>query len=575
MLNLLGNPGLPGAIAQLYKPELPPRPEPQPLPLNGPLAYLPYINKEAYALSMKAYRRYVAKYNTRVHKANKDRLEHNKKVVAHVMAAQDPVIFKYIEMFSAQNAHLGPWEYNRAALEACEKYGPIIALDKIQTVKPNSEQYFSLFLYVYGLQVQRSTDRVVQFYPSKNVRPLPPFEVNARNIARIKREGDVYSLPVCKDSVINHRERLQEAGVLVNYAFRGSYRGVHLQINPEILVFFDLETGKLTGTDIQSLMNDRTEELPDVLVSTRTSKRIEKSKRGKSVCVDKDAALPRAFTLPEQPSRDIYQNTALCNVEKKSPGAAAEMLNFEENKHSAALKALIIDPETLCAGLASGKYDDYKPLDQAVFDTEVYGNGTLTNEEFVTLFVQNLLKLVASRLYKGRRDNYAGAWHNTYNHLLTQFGRNGRFQAKANMASWYPEYLWRVSWAKTWFERESRKAKKAIVPDFISRYFNVYRKGKQCVGFAYTGQKWKERQLKLDPEKKLKQQAEKEAQRLKARSSNMRKYEAKMQEYFIGKITIDKMFDYIEKNLPLEYMTKATETIIKRAEKVGMKVSFE
>lgn len=565
--------GMPKAIAQVATPKpLSERPEPK---LEfGSLAYLPFITKECYGLTMNAYRRFVARYNERVYAANKERTKHNNTVRAYLDAAQDPVVFRYISLFDEQHENLGVWDYNQAAKEACEKYGPVIMLRKIQTVKPASEQYFSLFLYVYSLQMARSTERIIKFYPTKTLRALPPIDLNAYTMTKVKREEGVYSLPVCKDSVINHRLRLQEAGILVNYTYRGSYRGVHLHVNPEILAFFDSETEKMTASENQLLKEEKAEVLGDVLVITRASKRVKKSKSVAPICVDKDSASPRSFTLQEQPIGVFYKNTPLCSVGRISPGAAPEMLNVDENKHSAGLKALIIDPHDLCLGLASGKYDDYKPLDQAVFDKEALDNGTMTNEEFVTIWVQNFLKLAASRLYRGRRDNYPGAWYNTYTHLLTRFSRNGKYQSKYNMAMWYPEYTWRIGWASNWFARESRKAKKLIVPDHPPRYFNAYRKERGCVGFSFTGKKWKERELKADPEKKLKLQAEKEAKVIKARSSDTRKFEAKLHDHFIGKITMDQFFDYLDKNLPQVYMVKAMEAITKRAEKIGLKISF-
>ena len=581
-LNLMGAAGMPKAIAQVHVKEVPVRQEaPKGINMAMRLAYLPFITKECHAHSMNNFRRFVAFYNAAVRDTNMATRKHNSAVRAHLQTIQDPVVHRYIALFEERSEELGVWEYNQAAMEACSKYGLIITLKKVQTVKPATEQYFSLFLYEYSTQVNDSTNRRIKYYPTKTLRPLPPMDLNSRSITRIKRpelcadgEPDVYSLPVCKDSVINHRNRLQEAGILINYCFRGSYRGVHVQINPHILVFFDAETEKLTGTVNQYIANDRAEVFNNVLVSTRPSKRVEKSKPGKPICVDKVSAEPTAFTLQEQPRGDIYQITRFCRIEKSSPGGAAEMLNVEENKHSAALKDLIIDPDELCQGLASGKYDDYKPLDQVVFDIEAFKNGTLTNEEFVTVWVQNFLKLTAARLYRGRRDNYPGAWYNTYTHLITQLSKNGKYQSKYNMATWYPEYTWRIGWAAKWFERESRKAKKLISPDHPSRYFNVYRKGRACVGFAYTGQKWKERELKADPEKKLKLQADKEALKIKARSSDTRKFEAKIQDHFIGKITMDQLFDYLDKNLPQQYMVKAMEAISKRAEKIGLKISF-
>jgi hypothetical protein len=574
-----------------------PQPNLQETPSNGmPMAFYPYLYKECQGAIMANYRRYISAYNQEVKTRNRFILKHNQDVRDFLAECQDKALIKLHECFEGLNPDLNVHQYNARAWAACNAHGPVVFLKKIRKVRTPLQQTFSLIVYNYSTQLATHSQRRKR-YPVKTLTNIPAIDLNAYLLTRIKcdKESDVYSLDYCPETVRNHRQILEEAGVLVNYVYRGSYRGVHVHINPEILVFFDAESEKYTGTENQLFTCASGKDFGEVLVVTGSSKEEKESKPRKSVCVNK---VPGHTPAPNKPQGHLAvpghslatpspqgHHTAITGsppsagkasaLEKNSPGAgAADAQNVVDNPHSDALRSIIQDPVSLANELTAGNFDNYKPLEYNELAKEVQGNGNLSREEFAAFFVQIMFKYSAATLYHGRRDIYAGAWFNAYKHWLDHKFTlpNGAKQTKSNMLAWYQEYIWRINWAKTWFDRESRKSKKILQPSPPPVYFNSHRKLKACLAFQFTAEKWKTRLDKQDPELKLQRMAAKEAIRLKERSSNMRKYDAKMAEYFANKITIDGLFTYIERNLPAEYHEKAIQDLQSRAAKVGLKV---
>lgn len=547
-------------------------------------AFKPVID---FATTMANYRRYVAQDTKRANEYNKAIRAHNKTVKAHMASEQDPAKIAYHFQFESLNAGLSYLEFNEAAFKACELYGPIVKMQYEPTIKYAQEQTFGTLLHLYCKQVE-SNNALRELYPTRVLDQLPPLDLNSLLVTKIKREEGVYSLNVCKETVRAQRRRFEEKGVLVEYVYRGSYRGVHVRINPQILAFFEAREQKKSLIENQSLTSKSAKQFTDDLVITRTLKRVEKTNRQESDSVDKVSAEPTAQSQePYRPAAKAGEEmndevgkingiTPLCKVEKTGSDSPGGGENYVKISDSEALLLEVVEPYEFAANLTRGDYDNYRPIDYGVLLREV-NHGSLTRDEFFALWLQEMFKIMAMLLYKGRRDIYAGNWYNAYNHwAVNKFNLpKGGKQSKNNMLAWREEYIWRIVWAANWFDKQRRISKNPnLGPQYPTIYLNTHRTLKECVGFEYTAEKWKVKVNKIlsktDPEVILKNKAEREAQKLLARRSHLTKFETIIDEHFKGRKTQDQMFNYIADNLPPEYLDKATATIIERAKRVGL-----
>ncbi|MFL9844711.1 hypothetical protein [Flavobacterium rhizosphaerae] len=543
------------------------------LPEGIPIAYLPAITNECHALSMQAYRRHISVYNRKVRVANDKTEKHNFTVEQHLAKAQDlELIGKFQEMFHHRNASKGVWEFNAAVDEACAQYGPILTKARIQTVKAATEQFFSTFLYEYSVQLNRRNTVHLKYTPVRQPEPIPPLDLNSYRITQIKREEGIYSLPVHKKTVANHRQRLHEAGVFVNYTFRGSFRGIHVHINPEILAFFDIETQKLTRTEIQPLTGVSGKKLPECSCGTGATIRPEKSKNAVGAFVDKVPAKPAPSTGQEQD-----RSTVLGTSKENSPGGAArKVLNVPENPESKALKSLILNDNEFCERLARGRYDNYAPLDPAQLEREVKsGNGTMTNQEFVNLVLQCILSFSAHKLYPGRRNISIGCWINTLSHMRNQFIlKHGSFQNKANMLSWYYEYMDAIAHAARWVaSQKPQKTKKLFIP-WPSIYFNHNSKPGMGVNIRGAIKLSQDSKKRSGIEPKMKQAARKMAEKIVHKRTSEEKFKAVMDDFMAGRKTTDQLLQYVQRNIP-DYLDKVRDEYARRLQNAaGVKTYY-
>jgi hypothetical protein len=538
-----------------------------------------------FAASMTNYRRIAAQDRATVKKYNKEVITHNKIVKAHLAIETDAAKIAYSIQFAALNEDLGVIEYNEAVKKACDLYGPIIKMRREQYLIYAYEQTFSAMLYTYSKQLQeRNTLR--ETYPSRVLEPLPPIDLNARNITKIKREEDVYSVDVCTATVRAQRQIFERKGVLTDYVYRGSNCGVHVRISPEILVVFDDNAPKKSGLENHALTLGNSKELQDNFVSSRSLKRVEKRKPQETVSVDKVSAEPTAQSQehPGQPAEasdkmpgDVGKSngvTPLCNVAKSgsdSPGAAAENVEFSDIEP---LSNEIELPYEFATKLASGMYDNYRPIDFEVLRRESISGESLSADQFKALFVQMIFKIIASQLYNGRRDIYQVEWQKAYdNWMKNKFKTPGGLTyTKQTIFSYLDQYIWRINKARNWFEARRRKDPAKGTPQYPSFYLNTH--DRAGVRFETTYKFWDEHyqklQLKIDPDSLLKRRAELDIQKRKARNSDRRKLDAAVKKHFAGDMPLAQLEDYVRKNLPAEYMEQLVNIFIERAKKVGI-----
>jgi len=537
-----------------------------------------------FAASMTNYRRVAAQDRAMVKKYNKEVITHNKTVKAHMATENDPAKITYSIQFAALNKDLGVMEYNEAAQKACDLYGPIIKMHREQYLVYAYEQTFSAMLYMYSKQLEaRNTLR--ENYPMRVLEPLPPIDLNARNITKMKREEDVYSVDVCTATVRSQRQIFERKGVLTDYVYRGSKSGVHVRISPEILVVFDANAPKKSGLENHALTLGNSKELQDNFVSSRSLKRVEKRKPHETVSVDKvqaepaaqsqDHAMPQAEGSAEKGSIGKSNGvTPLRNVAKSgsdSPGAAAENVKVSDSE---VLRNEIELPYEFATNMASGMYDEYRPIDFEVLRRESIRGESLSADQFKALFVQMLFKIIASQLYQGRRDIYQVEWQRAYeNWMKNKFKTPGGLTyTKATIFSYLDEYIWRINKARNWFEARRRKDPAKGTPQYPSFYLNTH--DKEGVRFETTYKFWDDHyqklQQKIDADSQLKRRAELDKQKRKARNSDRRKLDAAVKKHFSGDMPLAQLEDYVRKNLPAEYMLELVNIFIERAKKIGI-----
>ncbi|WP_286914802.1 hypothetical protein [Flavobacterium sp. UBA4197] len=526
---------------------------------NWITAIYPAITTEAMAATMNAYRFYVQEYNLRVFDENIAIVNHNSEVYKNIKEL-DQVQTEFRRAFMLRHGAYKKYlckssgeireryelkdatarDYNAVATEFCNNYGNIVEMMPIPTIKYTTEIVFQQILHAYHVQMSiKNTIHIKMQIAYK--KPLPPIEVNSLQITNFCRNG-VKSINTCKRTILNHRKRLQEAGILVDYQYQGFHRGVLLQINPEILTIVDLQTGKFATAENQPISHPKGKNLAEFKDTTGTLKdKCEKTENA-SNSLGKRSSVASSLT-PLYSS--FYGNTG-CKVEKVSPEGARQNVKVSdvpEKTLSDNLQRLIVHPQQLADELASGEHWDYSPLDLRILTKEAY-NGTMTRDEFKELIIQDFLKM-SSKIWRGKRV-YVGAWKNTITamqeHWFLALGKN---TFNKNIAvEMLQEYRWRINHARQWF------LSKDFTPLFPSDYFDLSRTDKKEVGFAYTAKAWK-RRLKYEEQKAVKRRIqEKKTATRKENVAAAKAVETKINSYLNGKIGVEALFNYVLNKYP-------------------------
>lgn len=246
-------------------------------PQDGAIkAVFPTLNSEATALTMDAYRLYIDDYNRSVEEENEEIIKYNASLPhpETLTAFQNDRRLGFLNTngrFTTKNGKQKVWrrsqkmnarEYNKEVAEWNEVFGCGLEKEKIQSVKPATEQVFRQILFNYSLQLLRHTTALQRFNIEAKT-PIKGVVVNARSVVTATRQG-ITVVPFCTKTIRNHRLRLEEAGVFVDYIFLSAKRGVELVINPAILHIFDLKNRKITTSENQWLTAFDRKKLPHI-----------------------------------------------------------------------------------------------------------------------------------------------------------------------------------------------------------------------------------------------------------------------------------------------------------------------
>ena len=524
---------------------------------NRIMAVYPAISIEAFSITMDNYRKYIACYNFKTNAENDLIDKHNANVRCFIRQNELNEIQKeFSTLFIKNKQSLKAREYNESVDDFCKDYGMILYKKKIQTVKYATELVFQNLLHLYNSQLMKRNEQYMKLGVTA-IRPIEEFKINSFLVTELKRNG-INSLDLCTKTVRNHRQRLQECGVFVDYIFKGQNRPVEVHVNAEILTVLDLKTSKLTIAENQRLTSESEKVLPDNNENTRTVlNEYQKKENVKNIPL-----FNKEFPLVT-PSYLFFTRTPASKKQNPTEGAGAESVKVLETL-SEKLQNLILHPQEFAVNLANKEYNNYKPVDIRYLFKEAY-SGTMLKEDFRELVIQDFFKSI-SKIYKNTTP-FVGSWKKAIALYMQNkwIAFTGEAFNKASIVEDVQQMRWRAEWARKWF------VKNEFPPLFPYDYFDMTRKTSKEVGFEYTKAKWGEHLQGKAKYEALKKKQEANAVRRKVVINYAKKCENEVNRFFKNKITMPQLFDYVEKNLPVEYLEKLPEMIEKKSLKMNEK----
>lgn len=532
----------------------------KPLQLSGRIiAIYPAIIEEAFSITMDNYRKYIASYNFKTQAENELIQAHNNSVKEFCKTTVlNEVQIQYKRLFLIHNAkNNNPRGYNEAVNQFCNDYGLIVEKKKIQTVKYATEVVFQNLLHLYNSQLMKRNEKFIKGGIASK-RPIEEFKINSFLVTQLKR-NEVSSIAICTKTVRNHRKRLEEAGVFVEYHFAGRNRPIEVHINPEILVILDVYTSKIKRSENKELRLTYWNVLPDNNESTRTFINEYKKKEN----VENISQDIRSSSEALTPSHLFFTGTHTSKEAMQTKGAGGDP-ETKEKTLSDKLQELILHPQELAENLANGNYHNYKPIDIRYLYKEAF-SGTLNNEEFRELAIQDFFKSI-SKIYKSSTP-FAGSYKKAINLYYQNkwIAFTGNSFNKSVLVDEISQMRWRIEWARKWF------VKNEFTPLFPYNYFDMTRKTAKEVGFEYTKAKWNEHLKAIAKYDAIKKKQQAHATKRKETINHSKKCENAVTRFFKNKLTYSQLFDYVEQNLPKQYLEKLPDLILKKSLKTNEK----
>lgn len=523
------------------------------------MAVYPVIIEKAFANTMDNYRKFIAEYNQKVQEENKQIEKHNAAVLdycknntlSEVQSAFQKVFLQKAKHYTSTR------EYNTAVLDFCDTYGLINPQKKIQGVKYTTELVFQNLLHLYNSQLFKRNEKFISA-GLQSVRPIQEFKINSLLVTQLKR-NEVNSLAICSKTVRNHTKRLREAGVFVEYHFSGRNRAIEVHINLEILVVLDVFDSKIKNAENEQVTFLKGKVLPDNNDSTRTIK--NESKKKENV---KNISLGfRSSSEALTPFHFSFTGTHASKSESLHQGAGEKSVS-KPVSISEKLQELIIHPQELAENVASGMYYNYKPIDIRILYNEAF-SGTLTSDEFREIVIQDFFKSI-SKIYRFSTP-FVGSWKKAINSYYETkwLSFSGNSLNKNVLIDHITQMRWRIEWARKWF------VKNQFSPLYPSDYFDPTRQNAKEVGFEYTKTKWNEHLANKDKYILIKQKQLGEAGKRKLQINHAKKCETALTRFFKDKITYTELYNYVQNNLPIEFLEKLPDLILKKSLQITQK----
>ncbi len=579
---------------------------PKPLANDGTKIYAVYptITSEAFSMTMDNYRNHVAAYNFKTVAENEANAKYNLQIDKFLKENPLTEIQRTaIRFFHGKYRNTFSRVFNEEAEKYNLEFGMIIKLRKIQTVKPSTELVFQNFLHLYNTQLMKRNTQYMRFRIT-TPRPIEAFKVNAHHVTSLKR-GEFLSLDLCKKTIRSHRERMEEAGILVDYHFSGAQRPVEMQISPTILVVLDMKTSKFVVAENQHVTPPNGKVLPDNNDNTRTIiNECEIKENVKNHSQDKEfpAVTPFSFVFYKNTSsKEQKENfpppppgvkfsrklpplaTSAGKYNQTTTAGAVINENFQQNSAAAIavengdggskrrntisdqLESFVIHNQDLAEGLARGDYNNYTPIDMRWLEVEAY-SGTLLNEQFRTIALQDFFKNVA-KLYKNSTP-FAGSWKKAINlYFENKFiSFTGNAFNKSVILDDIKGLRWRLEHVRKYSARN---------PDwqmlFPAQYFDFSRLDRKEGGFEYT-KKAHARHEKYKADAEVRKRRNEAAAELRKKTVNYsKKCETEIRKFFKQKITFQQLIDYVDNNLPSQFKDQLPKMIERMSLKFNVK----
>lgn len=508
---------------------------------------LPFINKEAHKTTLDNYREWINFYNRQLKSINNTIATYNTTVQENVLKNPPSETKKVLlNLFATKHNSLKTREYNKEVEIFNNTSGLYVEKRKLKKVKPNSILFFEAFLHAYTVQIRKQT-AVFKSINKQHATTLPKLELNPHNISKQKRNGNI-NLDYTKRSIRAHKQRLEEAGVLIEKDFKSRYRPVDYFINPKILVVFDEFSKKSQSPQNQASNVDERKNLQHIKVSTRTeTNKIqikENVDNSTSLNMDSPSAQSSKFTFyksTQTQDAKAEKQTEAQNVkveEKVNQGA-----NFTEAETQKRTKWLqcIEDRYGLAQKIASGAYNFYAPISTSDLN-KIKTDNVLTDNEFRELALQDFIKTAAK--LNAKKQAFAESWGVAIKYLDTDFGCinfKGNSTTKDLVYSKLMEFRYRLNWSLKWFK--SKKWEQIL---FASSYFDPSRDLPSDVSWQYTKKVWSKKLQKIEKgalEKQKRATAARKRKKALSEDRNTRKqldnaiYKYLRKEYDLNKLT--------------------------------------
>ncbi|OAB79733.1 hypothetical protein [Cochleicola gelatinilyticus] len=549
----------------------------------------PVITKEAHKATLDNYRKYVAAYNDQLKAINKDIRHYNKNVEKFI--EKNPVTENKIlllKLFTSKYHHYKNNAYNKEVENFNDTHGLYIKKLPFQTVKPLSLQVFEAFLHGFTVQLQAQV-KIFRQIGKTTPTTLPKMSINPYEISCQQRKGTL-NLDLCGKTIRNHRERLEQAGVLIEKEYRGTSRPVKFAINPKILVVFEGYTPKTQNAENQFINSDERNVLPHTKVDTRSFKdKLEIKGNVNKHSRDKENSSNLLSNLK------YYKVTQTQEGEKNSPaqnfntkpgekipihpkavdafrakkanraakietsgaliskiGVSAAAVPAENTVHDQLTEKWLnqIDNRFDLAGkLSQGVYNYYTPI--ATEDLrKMERSPGIDSEDFREIVIQDFIRSAAQL---NRYDQAgAGSWGLAIKHIDKQFGClrfTGKVTSKSDCYSKLMEFRYRLRRAVSWFNKRNWKAVR-----YASDYFDPLNDLPCDVAWKYTEKFWtKELKRQQDNsaarKKKAFQAAAKKEALIQDKKEN-EKLDRAIRKYFNKTYSLEQLTEYVTKQLP-------------------------
>ena len=577
-----------------------------PEPQEGKFVY-PILTSKGkendFAITIRNYNWHIKKYNHQVSLDNAEVREYNKEVIRYRKQAIIDTEQKVREgIWKEQHKHLDPEAYNQAVEKYNRKHGPQLRKHNLkQPVKKDSEKFFIAILHQYNMQLFKRQSMRKQLGVSV-LADMPKAEIYPNKIVELERDG-YRVLPVSVETVRHHRERLEEAGVLLDYEFRGDHRAIKVRINASILSVTDNGVQKNPAAENQPVKESQTKKVLHNNVSSRghvvnnskiRTKGVSASAKTTIVPAEGQSGVSATAETTQSPAEGSTRSpikhdaknfdsgkkintgpekSRAATAENNSPGAdpekkflhppvknstdgieksEADQRPIAKNKQSQVLTNTLIDPAYFVKALAGGKYLKYRHLDAKVFQHEAY-YGAMHPDDFVELAIQDLFKF-SSSIFEKLDNVHPGSWMNAYKLWIADKFKsfNGHRLSKPNTFERWGKCLEVLKEVKAYLKNHPE-----WYPHYPSLYFDPARTQSEHNSFEFAYQNFRLEDERIDTYKRRKINANKSLRH----KTDVKKAQEKIRLWLRGKLDLQDVYDYAQHNLDRAVNEKINDLI--------------